>query len=160
LSNNSKSDLLREAIEGYRAMQLGSELFDEVAAELLAVNRTDLRAMDVIQRRGPVTAGALADELRLSRPATTTVLDRLEESGYVRRFTDPEDRRRVLVELTELAWERSREIWGGFFDFTDREAPRYTVAEIEALKRFTERGIAENERQLARLEKLREERRG
>ena len=141
-------------------MQLGSDLFDEVAAELLGVNRTDMRAMDVIQRRGAVTAGALADEIRLSRPATTTVLDRLEEKGYVRRFADPEDRRRVLVELTELAWERSLEIWGGYFDFAQREASRYTVAEIEALKRFADRGIAENERQLARLEKLREERLG
>lgn len=146
---------MREAVEGYRAMQLGSELFDELAAELLGVNRTDLRAMDVLERRGPLSAGALAEEIRLSRPATTTVLDRLERKRYVRRFADPQDRRRVLVELTPLALERSQEIWGGYHDFAEREAARYTVAELEALKRFTERGVAENRRQLRRLEEIR-----
>jgi DNA-binding MarR family transcriptional regulator len=38
----------------------------------------------------------------------TNRLDRLEEAGLVRRLPDPEDRRGVLVELTEAghrAWE-------------------------------------------------------
>lgn len=158
MSNGSKADLMREAIEGYRALQLGSELFDDLAAELLGVNRTDMRAMDVLQRLGPMTAGRLAEEIRLSRPATTTVLDRLEEKGYVRRVSDPQDRRRVLAELTPHALERSYEIWGGYFDYAQREASHYTVAELDALRRFTERGIAENERQIARLEELRAKR--
>lgn len=154
MSNSSKNDLMRDAIEGYRAMQLGSDLFDELAAELLGVNRSDMRAMDVLQRIGPMPAGTLADEIRLSRPATTTVLDRLEKKGYVRRSPDPVDRRRVLIELTPRATERASEIWGGFFGYAEREAPRYTVAELKALRRFAERGIAENERQLARLQRL------
>ncbi|HEX6117621.1 MAG TPA: MarR family transcriptional regulator [Solirubrobacterales bacterium] len=151
---------MQEAVEGYRAMQLGSELFDDAAAEILGINRTDMRAMDVLQRRGPMTAGALAEEIRLSRPATTTVLDRLERIGYIRRTSDPEDRRRVLAELTPLAFERSMEIWGGYFDFAEREAGRYTVEDLEALRRFAQRGIEENARQIRRLERILAERPG
>lgn len=158
MSNSSKRELFDEAITAYREMQLGSELFDDAAAEILGVNRTDMRAMDVLQRRGAITAGALADEIRLSRPATTTALDRLEQAGYVRRFPDPDDRRRVLVELTERAMERSMEIWGEYFDFAQREAKHFSVAELEGMIRFARRGIAENARQLERLERLRDER--
>jgi DNA-binding MarR family transcriptional regulator len=154
LSNRSRQDLFREAIEAYREMQLGSELFDDVAAQILGVNRTDMRVMDVLQRRGAMTAGALADEIRLSRPAMTTALDRLEERRYVRRFADPADRRRVLVELTDHAMERSEEIWGDFFDFARTEAKHYSVAELEGMLRFSRRAIAENTRQLDRLEEL------
>ena len=50
------------------------------------------------------------------------MLDRLERIGYISRGTDAGDRRRVLVELTPLAIERSKEIWGPYFDFAQREA--------------------------------------
>jgi DNA-binding MarR family transcriptional regulator len=145
---------MAEVIAGYRAMQLGSELFDEAAAERLGVNRTDLRAMDVISQRGALTAGALAEEIRLSRPATTAALDRLEKLGYVRRVPDSDDRRRILVELTPLAMRRSEEIWGGFIDYAERAGSHYTVAELEAMRRFTQEGIEETAAQRERLESL------
>jgi len=154
VSNKSKIELMSEVIAGYRALELGSELFDEAAAERLGVNRTDLRAMDVISQMGPMTAGALADEIRLSRPATTAAIDRLEKLGYVRRVPDSDDRRRILVELTPLAMRRGAEIWGGYLDYVERIAPHYTVAELEAMRRFTQEGIEENAAQLERLESL------
>jgi DNA-binding MarR family transcriptional regulator len=58
-------------------------------------------------RRSP---GKLAKRAELSTGAMTNRLDRLEESGLVRRLPDPEDRRGVLVELTDeghRAWERA-----------------------------------------------------
>jgi DNA-binding MarR family transcriptional regulator len=54
--------------------------------------------------------GQLSKWADLSGPAMTNRLDRLEGAGLVRRLPDPEDRRAVLVELTEegqRAWERS-----------------------------------------------------
>jgi DNA-binding MarR family transcriptional regulator len=45
--------------------------------------------------------GELADQLDLSSGAMTNRLDRMERSGLVRRKPDPEDRRGVVVELTE-----------------------------------------------------------
>jgi DNA-binding MarR family transcriptional regulator len=45
--------------------------------------------------------GELAEEVEVSSGAMTSRLDRLEQAGLVRRKPDPDDRRGVLVELTE-----------------------------------------------------------
>src|SRR5581483_926087 len=45
--------------------------------------------------------GALAVHLELSSGAMTSRLDQLEKLGHVRRLPDPEDRRGVVVELTD-----------------------------------------------------------
>jgi DNA-binding MarR family transcriptional regulator len=47
------------------------------------------------------SAGELAEHSDISSGAMTNRLDRLEEAGLVRRLPDPDDRRGVLVELTD-----------------------------------------------------------
>jgi DNA-binding MarR family transcriptional regulator len=64
--------------------------------------------LDGPPHRKPV--GQLAKWGELSSGAMTNRLDRLEQAGLVRRVPDPDDRRGVLVELTEQgrqAWEDS-----------------------------------------------------
>jgi DNA-binding MarR family transcriptional regulator len=59
--------------------------------------------------------GALARDLELSSGAMTSRLDRLEEVGLIRRLRDTDDRRGVVVELTERgreAWDAAAEIQG------------------------------------------------
>jgi DNA-binding MarR family transcriptional regulator len=53
------------------------------------------------------SAGELARIADLSTGAMTNRLDGLEQAGLVRRLRDPDDRRGVLVELTD----RGRSIW-------------------------------------------------
>jgi DNA-binding MarR family transcriptional regulator len=53
------------------------------------------------------SAGDLARIADLSTGAMTNRLDQLEHAGLVQRLRDPDDRRGVLVELTD----RGREIW-------------------------------------------------
>jgi DNA-binding MarR family transcriptional regulator len=71
------------------------------------------KALTHLQLDGPPhrqSPGKLAKWAELSSGAMTNRLDRLEEAGLVRRVPDPEDRRGVLVELTDAgkaAWEQS-----------------------------------------------------
>jgi len=61
------------------------------------------------------TPGGLANDLELSSGAMTSRLDRLEEEGLVRRVPDPDDRRSVVVELTEKgveAWDIAANVQG------------------------------------------------
>jgi DNA-binding MarR family transcriptional regulator len=51
--------------------------------------------------------GQLAKDEWLSSGAMTNRLDRLEEAGLVKRLPDPDDRRALLVELTE----KGHELW-------------------------------------------------
>jgi DNA-binding MarR family transcriptional regulator len=53
------------------------------------------------------SAGDLARIADLSSGAMTNRLDQLEEAGFVQRLRDPDDRRGVLVELTD----RGRSVW-------------------------------------------------
>jgi DNA-binding MarR family transcriptional regulator len=56
------------------------------------------------------SVGQLAKWADLSSGAMTNRLDRLEKAGFVRRIPDPDDRRGVLVELTDggrRIWEES-----------------------------------------------------
>lgn len=48
----------------------------------------------------PHTVRGLADALRVSKPAITRALDRLSALGLVRRKTDDNDRRSVLIQRT------------------------------------------------------------
>jgi DNA-binding MarR family transcriptional regulator len=90
----------------------------------------------------------LADLNQLSRPAMTTVVDRLEKAGYARRTRDSEDRRCVLVELTPLAQKRAREIYGPFTDISEAEFARYSAGELELMDRFLEHSTELTERHL------------
>lgn len=50
---------------------------------------------------GPLSPGEVADRLLLTPASITSLLDTLERRGLVTRTPDPQDRRRVLVEITE-----------------------------------------------------------
>jgi DNA-binding MarR family transcriptional regulator len=59
--------------------------------------------------------GELASDLELSSGAMTTRLDNLEQDGHVRRLPDPDDRRGVVIELTEKgreAWDAAADVQG------------------------------------------------
>ena len=66
---------------------------------------------------GPLTPRALADIEKVSAPSMTRTVRCLVDDGLVERHDDPEDGRRVLVELTEqgrallLATRRRRGRW-------------------------------------------------
>lgn len=57
-------------------------------------------ALRVLGRRPGITAGALADVLKVHPSTLTGILHRLETRGLVRRTRDPKDGRRVRLELT------------------------------------------------------------
>jgi DNA-binding MarR family transcriptional regulator len=57
-------------------------------------------------RPGPRTHGSLSRDLEVSTGAMTNRLDKLEREGLVSRARDPNDRRGVLLSLTDAGSER------------------------------------------------------
>ena len=112
IGRSEPAELIGELMSEIRAYQRATDDMDESAARHLGVNRNDGKCLDVLEERAPMTAGALAEELGLTTGAITSLLDRLEQAGYVRRVRDTADRRRVLVELTPLARDRIGELYG------------------------------------------------
>lgn len=136
LSSEGREALLGEIGLEVRSYQNAQDAFDEAACERLGINRSDGRALDIIDRHGQITAGELAKESGLSTGAITTLLDRLERAGYVRRVRDDVDRRRVLVELTEEARRRTWELWGPIAEGSAGELARYSNEELLFIRDF------------------------
>lgn len=101
--SSDKEVALQRVIAAMRASQTASDMMDDTFARLLGVNRTDGRCLDIVQRLGRITAGELSQESGLTTGAVTVVIDRLEKAGYLQRVRDQSDRRKVFVELTDLA---------------------------------------------------------
>ena len=89
-----------------------ADRLDEAVANQFGLNRTDLRCIGILYRRGRVTAGELAEESGLTPGAITTVLDRMERNGYANRVADPSDRRRVMVTSTTATRELGARVYG------------------------------------------------
>jgi DNA-binding MarR family transcriptional regulator len=143
-------DALNREVRGWQADQ---ELFDSVVMERAGLNRTDWRCLDILGTRGPMTAGQLAEAVRLTTGAVTGVLDRLETAGLVRRIRDTADRRRVNVEVTDEVDRAGAPVYGpliadaaeahGIFDVDELELiTRFIRIERELLAKHTERVAA------------------
>lgn len=74
-------------------------VFHEAVGRLLGLSAVERKCLDVLRRLGPVTAGTIGAHTGLTTGAVTGLMDRLEKAGYVRRERDPNDRRKVVVEL-------------------------------------------------------------
>ena len=103
--------LVQQASSEIRSYQTAVDRFDEVAVGLLGINRTDGRCLDILEQHGPMTAGDLARAAGLTTGAMTTLLDRMERIGYLRRAPHPTDRRRIMVELTDKMRRRIHQIY-------------------------------------------------
>ncbi|TFB85912.1 MarR family transcriptional regulator [Cryobacterium algoricola] len=74
-----------------------SRAFERQVGQALAVNPTDLSAMEHLISAGSLTPSELSRRLDISTAATTLVVDRLVALGHARREAHASDRRKVVV---------------------------------------------------------------
>ena len=95
----------------------------------VAINPAQGRIMFVLWQKDGISISELAKRTSLGKSTLTSMLDRLEEAGYVARVRSEEDRRCVLIKRTErdMGWQEvyaqvSREMSRLFYDgFSERE---------------------------------------
>jgi DNA-binding MarR family transcriptional regulator len=153
MSKRSRNELIFEFIDAVRASQTAVDMLDEAVGEYLGLHRTDMRCLDILDREGPMPAGQLAEQARVSPAAMTAVLDRLEQKGLARRVRDTEDRRRVLVEVTEEMRKGAAELYGPPEE-AGQGLAMYTDEQLEFLIEFLRRDVAFQEDRMRRLEEL------
>jgi DNA-binding MarR family transcriptional regulator len=138
--------LLEQLGDEVRANQRATAIVDEVVVELMGVNRTDGRCLDLLEHRGQMSAGELARASGLSTGAITAVIDRLEHAGYAQRVADPSDRRRVLIEPTAKAREAAWELFAPLVELVEPLMARYTDEDLRMLIEFQRLGRETQER--------------
>ncbi|HEV2058008.1 MAG TPA: MarR family transcriptional regulator [Solirubrobacteraceae bacterium] len=112
MAGGDRETLIEEVIAALRADGSARDALDQAVADRLRINLTDLRCLDVLEQHGTSTPGEIATALGLTSGAVTTLLDRLENRGYVQRRRDAQDRRRVFVEPTAYAHRLAGELYG------------------------------------------------
>jgi DNA-binding MarR family transcriptional regulator len=143
--------LVVEVDRAFRALFSAVVTGLDAAAAHLGINRTDLRCLEVLDRRGPLPAGALAAAVALSAAAVTKIVDRLVALGYVERARDPVDRRRVVVQTTALERARRGEVFMPLVVDGMRLLAEHTDAELHLLRSVLERSAELNRAHVARL---------
>ncbi|MDW6092865.1 MarR family winged helix-turn-helix transcriptional regulator [Vibrio rhizosphaerae] len=84
-----------------RAIDLHSKKLSKVAG----LTGPQLILMRSIEQLGEVTIRELSRNTNMSQATATTILDRLERNGYVRRVRSVTDKRKVHAHLTEFGQE-------------------------------------------------------
>ena len=100
----------------------------------------------------PITSGDLSQRMGLSGAAITYLVDRLIESGHLRRDSHPDDRRKVILRYADAGLDTARSFFNplgmhtraALNDLPDTDlaaAHRVFVALVAAMRRFqTEMG--------------------
>jgi DNA-binding MarR family transcriptional regulator len=116
----------------------------------------DWDVLGTLSQAGPPfrrSAGELAKRAELSSGAMTNRLDRLEKGGFVKRLPDPDDRRGVLIELTEAGQRKWRDSAGAEAAFEALIGAALTKREKEQLNSLLRRLMLEFEKREGKLPK-------
>jgi DNA-binding MarR family transcriptional regulator len=98
----------------------------------VCVSRTEVGVMRTL-RDGPRRITELAAEERVTQPAITLLVNRLEERGWLKRVPDSSDRRAVLVSLTPAGEEVFEQLRAEYRALLHEEMAMLDDAEVETL---------------------------
>lgn len=85
----------------------------------VGASRSDYDALEALDAHGPMTPGELGALLSLTSGSVTALIGRLEDLGWARRERHPDDRRKVIVSLTEAAWQLGQDELVPYFEAVD-----------------------------------------
>jgi AraC family transcriptional regulator len=127
-----------------------SAAFDDVAAQILALDRPDLTCMTMLLFGGPASVDQLTAALHVRRTDITATIDRLQLASYARRRPESEEAR---VELTEHARRWIERIWEPLREEGGRLLGSYSTRDLAVMSTFMVRARELQERQVRKLRK-------
>lgn len=83
-----------------RRVMRATDLHSRELVRTTGLTSPQLLLLQTIEQMGKVGVGELAQEISLSQATVTSILDRLEDRGFVRREKSESDKRKVLTALT------------------------------------------------------------
>ncbi len=85
--------------------QVGSRIFEKILAEknIDAFNGAQGRILYILWQTDGIPIIELSRKTGLAKTTLTSMLDRMETAGLIKRCFDENDRRQILVVLTEIA---------------------------------------------------------
>src|SRR6516225_5739262 len=131
-----KQDLVKQVVRAERESNIGAVLFHQAVGEVLGVNVTDMKCLDIISLRGSASPSQLAALTGLTTGSTTAMIDRLERRRLIARQPNPRDRRGTTVVLTAHAMRKLPALFKSLSVAKEALAARYTEAELAIVADF------------------------
>ena len=130
-------------VRALRTYTTETDVYVAAAGREQSMYRTDLAALAVVMDQTSlgerVTPGVLSEALDLSASATSAVLDRLEQAGHIHREAHPQDRRSVVVGITDHALAVGGAMFGRLGSRLGVVMADYTDDELALIAGFLER---------------------
>ena len=104
----------------------------------VGVSRSDYDALEALDEHGSLTPGELGTLLSLTSGSVTALIDRLEKLGWASRNGHPEDRRKVVVTLTQRAWQIGQDELTPYLEAVDAAARQLSDDERAMVVGFLE----------------------
>ncbi len=138
-ASTARRILIESILMAGRENSAATVLLHAAIAERAGLTATDTKTIDTLMRLGPVTAGEVAKYTGLATASVTSLIDRLEKKGLVRRVRDPHDRRRVMVEPVHERLSGGESVFGSIRQGFANLLERYSEGELETILDFMQR---------------------
>lgn len=133
-----KTDLsVYELMDSIRKLTRSTLILQHVIAGKIGLHVTDAECIDFLKEMGPSTAGELAKATRLTTGAITSVIDRLEKAGFVKRIADKTDRRKVIVTILPKNNLRAKVYYDGLAGDVQTLFAKYSSRQLKFLIEHT-----------------------
>ena len=129
--------------------QLGDRIFEKVLAEkgIDAFNGAQGRILYVLWQQDGVPIKTISDKCGLAITSLTTMLERMERQGLIRRESDSRDKRKTLLFLTDKAkalradYDAVSDQMGALYykGFTDNEIRQFEESQQRIQKNLEEK---------------------
>ena len=137
--SSPEPDITERISLAMRSLIANAVLTNERIARSVGSNVVDLQTFGIILDAGrPMTAGEISAATELPTSTTTRVIDRLEAGGFVRRTSDPADRRKVLIEATPERLADLQDPYAEIVEGLRRLHSGFEPAELEIVARYLE----------------------
>lgn len=126
---------------GILAAKIRTSIRDAAAAVDPALQPFGLKLLRIVERLGPIHAGAAAEMLAVDRTAISRQSRQLEDLGLVSTRSDPEDRRARFIELTDEGRARLGNIGPTGFSSLQRVLGEWDDADLHRFAGYLARWI-------------------
>jgi DNA-binding MarR family transcriptional regulator len=147
-----RAELLEQLAMAGRASSVATVMFHTAVAARQGLSASEEKALDLLERSAPLTAGELARQTGLAPASVTGLINRLEQKGFARRIQNPSDRRSILVEVdVERMYARVAPLFADWVRSLEELYAGYSDEQLEVILHFLTEAARRQQEATARL---------
>jgi DNA-binding MarR family transcriptional regulator len=146
-----RKELLQAVMEASRESSTTAIFFHSAIAEQVGIGATEEKTLLLLSQQGPLTAGEIAQKTGLTTASVTSLIDRLENKGFVRRLHDTTDRRRIIVEPVQARLDELYKMFDVVQEGFGELLGNYNDDQLAAIADYLKRAAARSHELVARL---------